>query len=115
MAIPTCRASSMRTCIPTYPRPSVSDFQRSQRPHDGCICTTGRAVLRPKDIDSTALAYLLQTDFVTEQLLRNNIGIAYPAIDESCLPDVLLPLDRQELAALSDEARIVHDLKTRLA
>ncbi|HZH91045.1 MAG TPA: N-6 DNA methylase [Pyrinomonadaceae bacterium] len=73
-----------------------------QEAQDGAICTTGFAVLRPKGIDSMALAYLLKTDFVTAQIMRNNIGIAYPAIEESCLPDVLLPISREKAMALQD-------------
>jgi type I restriction enzyme S subunit len=69
---------------------------------DGAICTTGFAVLRPKAIEPMALAYLLKTDFVTAQIMRNNIGIAYPAIEESCLPDVLLPISREKAMALQD-------------
>lgn len=58
-------------------------------PHqDGSVCTTGLAVLRPTGIDPRTLAFLLKTDFVIAQLMRNNVGIAYPAIDESCLRDV---------------------------
>lgn len=59
---------------------------------DGAVCTTGFAVLRPQAIHPVALAALLRTDFVTQQLLRNNVGIAYPAIEAACLPDVVLPL-----------------------
>lgn len=61
---------------------------------DGAICTTGFAVLRPKAIEPVALAYLLKTDFVTAQIMRNNIGIAYPTIEEACLLDVLLPVGK---------------------
>jgi type I restriction enzyme S subunit len=73
-----------------------------QDAQDGAVCTTGFAVLRPKAIDSMALAYLLKTDFVTAQIMRNNIGIVYPAIEESCLPDVLLPISREKATVLQD-------------
>lgn len=68
---------------------------------DGAICTTGLAVLRPKNISPILLAYLLKTEFVISQLMRNNIGIAYPAIDENCLLDVLLPIKKSELDKLN--------------
>lgn len=71
---------------------------------DGCVCTTGFAVLRPSRIDSLTLAHLLKTDFVTAQLLRNMAGIAYPAIDEACLPDVLLPITMDALPAFRADA-----------
>lgn len=74
------------------------------RHQDGSICTTGLAVLRPKKIDPLALAFLLKTDFVTAQLMRNNVGIAYPAINESCLLDVLLPIRHEYLARLERQA-----------
>jgi len=72
---------------------------------DGAICSTGIAVLRPRRIASLLLARLLQSDFVNAQLLRNNIGIAYPAFDEQCLPEVVLPVaedDAHSLAETSD-------------
>jgi hypothetical protein len=50
------------------------------------------------------LAHALRSTFVTGQLLRNNVGIAYPAIDESCLPDVVLPFTAEQIAALEDAA-----------
>lgn len=71
---------------------------------DGAICSSGFAVLRPLRINPYALARLLQTDFVTRQLLRNNIGIAYPAIDQQCILAVLLPVKREHLIPLSQAA-----------
>jgi len=61
---------------------------------DGAICSTGFAVLRPIDIDPYVLASLLRTEFATTQLVRHSLGVSYPAIDEQCLPDVLLPAQR---------------------
>jgi type I restriction-modification system DNA methylase subunit len=84
-------------------------------PHqDGSVCTTGLAVLRPTSIDSLTLAYLLKTDFVITQLMRNNVGIAYPAIDECCLSDVLLPVRRDELPKLRQQATAIAELEERL-
>ena len=67
---------------------------------DGAICTTGFAVLRPYRIDPHTLAMLLQCDFVNAQIMRNNTGIAYPAIDENCLTDVLLPINPAKISGL---------------
>ena len=50
------------------------------------------------------LAYLLKTQFVIAQLMRNNVGIAYPAIDESCLSSVLLPARQEDLPKLQRQA-----------
>lgn len=67
---------------------------------DQAICSTGFAVLRPKNINSYLLAGLLRTDFVNYQILRNNVGIAYPAIYENCLLDIVLPIDKKQIANL---------------
>jgi predicted RNA methylase len=84
-------------------------------PHqDGSICTTGLAVLRPTKIDALTLARLLKTEFVITQLMRNNVGIAYPAINESCLPDVLLPVRREDLHRLEQQAREISAAEERL-
>lgn len=74
---------------------------------DSSVCTTGLAVLRPTKIDPFVLAFLLKTDFVIAQLMRNNIGIAYPAIKESCLLDVLLPVRGDDLPQLEQQAKEV--------
>lgn len=71
---------------------------------DGAVATTGFAVLTPTGIHPLVLAKLLQSDFVTAQLMRNNVGIAYPAIDESCLPSILLPIFKKDLSSLDAEA-----------
>ena len=78
---------------------------------DGAVCTTGFGVLRPHGIHPLVLAALLRSEFVTQQLLRNNVGIAYPAIEAACLPDVVLPVSRDavgatlNVAVAFDEAR----------
>jgi type I restriction-modification system DNA methylase subunit len=81
---------------------------------DGSVCTTGLAVLRPTAIDPLTLAFLLKTEFVIAQLMRNNVGIAYPAIDEACLLDLLLPVRREELSALEQQASELKAQQERL-
>ena len=81
---------------------------------DEGICSTGFAVLRPYGIDSFTLARLLQSDFVNVQILRNNVGIAYPAVDEDCLSDVLLPISEDQLSVLASSASEVAELRSRL-
>jgi type I restriction enzyme S subunit len=71
---------------------------------DGAVCSTGFAVLRAPGFSSLALAKVLQTDFVNAQLLRDNSGIAYPVIDEARLLHVVLPVNREQLSALSSLA-----------
>lgn len=77
---------------------------------DNAICTTGLAVLRPKGISPSLLVELLKSDFVTKQLLRSNIGIAYPAVDESCFLDVVLPVSKLEIEQLSMRANSLQEL-----
>lgn len=81
---------------------------------DGAVCTTGFAVLECRGIDPTVLALLLQTDFVNEQILRNNIGIAYPAINEECLLNLLLPVRLPELDYLASKANKVRTIRSTL-
>lgn len=84
-------------------------------PHqDGSVCTTGLAVLRPRKIDPLILAYLLKTEFVIAQLMRNNVGIAYPAINESCISDVMLPIGGEHLSKLHAQAREIAEGEERL-
>jgi hypothetical protein len=71
---------------------------------DQSICSTGFAVLRPQNINSYLLAALLRTNFVNHQVLRNNVGIAYPAIYETCLLDIVLPIDKKKIIDLEIEA-----------
>jgi type I restriction-modification system DNA methylase subunit len=81
---------------------------------DGSICTTGLAVLRPTGIHPVLLAHLLKTPFVITQLMRNNIGIAYPAISEACLLEVLLPITRDDVDAFKHDAAVIVDIEHRL-
>lgn len=76
---------------------------------DGAICTTGFGVLRPVRIDPTVLAALLQTEFVRHQFIRNNVGIAYPAIDSRILEDIVLPATLEDLNSLQSAAQSYAD------
>lgn len=82
---------------------------------DGAVCSTGFAVLRCNGIDPTVLALLLQTDFANEQILRNNIGIAYPAISEECLLGILLPIKATDLHQLAATGINLRALREELA
>lgn len=84
-------------------------------PHlDGAICTTGFAVLRPSRINSFVLAELLRTEFVAQQILKHNVGIAYPAIESSCLKEVILPIRFEDLASLELSAVALADAREEL-
>jgi type I restriction-modification system DNA methylase subunit len=72
---------------------------------DNAVCSTGFGVLRSTGIHPILLATLLRSDFVRDQFLRHNVGIAYPAIDPLLLPDIVLPVGRDNLLGLADQAR----------
>ncbi len=82
---------------------------------DQAVCSTGFAVLKCKGIEATVLARLLQSDFANEQILRNNIGIAYPAISEECLLGVLLPVLRKDMNLLQEKAGNLREMRSKLA
>lgn len=71
---------------------------------DHSICSTGFAVLRCKSIHPLALVWLLKTDLVRRQMIRNNIGIAYPAISETSCLELVLPISRDDVASFSISA-----------
>lgn len=75
-------------------------------PHlDGAICSTGFAVLRCReDVHPVALAWLLKGEAVRRQMIRHNIGIAYPVIAEQTCLSLTLPTNRTNLKALSEAA-----------
>jgi type I restriction-modification system DNA methylase subunit len=81
---------------------------------EGNICTTGFAVLRPKNVNSLTLAYLLKTDFVITQVMRNNMGIAYPAIEEACLLEIIIPIRLELLLSLNDNAQAILTLERQV-
>lgn len=84
-------------------------------PHlDGSVCTTGFAVLECRGISPLVLAKLLQTEFSNCQILRNNVGISYPAIHEESLLKVKLPVAKKELHALEEAARHVQERRMEL-
>jgi SAM-dependent methyltransferase len=72
---------------------------------DRAVCSTGFAVLRCSGIHSLALVWLLKTQLVRRQVIRNNIGIAYPAISEASCLDLVLPASRDTIAALTAAAQ----------
>lgn len=74
---------------------------------DGAICSTGFAVLRCTAIHPMALAWLLRTDAVRRQMLRHNIGIAYPAIADSACLTLMLPVDADMIEEISRDAKVL--------
>lgn len=59
---------------------------------DGAVATTGFAVVRPSSkTDAFFLLAVLRHEASTAQLMRYNTGSAYPAIEESVLPQIWIP------------------------
>lgn len=59
---------------------------------DGAVATTGFAVVRPSSkTDAFFLLAVLRHPASTAQLMRCNTGSAYPAIEESVLPQIWIP------------------------
>ncbi len=81
---------------------------------EGSICTTGFAVLRPINIASLTLAHLLKTDFVIKQIMRHNIGIAYPTIEEARLLEIIIPIPIEALALLDKNAQEIIGLENHI-
>jgi len=73
-------------------------------PHDldGAVCSTGFAVLRCREgMHPLALAWLLKSADMRRQMVKHNIGIAYPVIaEETCLA-LVLPVGRDSLDDLN--------------
>ena len=68
---------------------------------DNAICTTGFIVLRSSNINPLLIARLLQTKFVIRQLMRHNVGVAYPTVEESAFYNLVLPISESDLLAES--------------
>jgi N-6 DNA Methylase len=77
---------------------------------DGAICSTGFAVLRPKNINPYLLAFLLKSPRVTAQVERQMSGIAYPAINENLIPELILSFDTSQRRQLNEAAQLYKDL-----
>lgn len=81
---------------------------------DGAVCSTGFAVLRCHGVHPLLLAQLLRHEFSTEQIVKENSGIAYPVIEEERVLDVALPIDRVGLEALTGSARTFEKARIQL-
>ena len=60
---------------------------------DDLVCSTGFAVLTPKpDAFPKFVSYVAQSDAFTHQVMVNSVGVAYPAISNSKLRSLLVPV-----------------------
>lgn len=60
---------------------------------DGAICSTGFAVMRTKTVNPYLVAFLLKSPKVIAQVERYMSGIAYPAINENLIPELMLSVN----------------------
>lgn len=68
------------------------------------IVSTGFAVLRPILFDSSYLTYLMSSDLVCEEIEKRSWGIAYPAISESAMSTIRVPVPpKNQQAAIAQE------------
>ena len=82
-------------------------------PHlDGAICSTGFAVLRCDGVHPVAFAWLLKGEPVRRQMVRHNVGIAYPAMAEETCLSLVLPINRARLEELSEAAEALDRAQT---
>lgn len=96
-------------------RPEQKKFGVVVNPLDNdAVCTTGFAVIRPTKIEPFLLAQLLKTNFVTDQLLRNNIGVAYPVVDESCFNEIILPINFEKVQRTNSIASDIFKMEIEL-
>ncbi|MDP9203119.1 MAG: restriction endonuclease subunit S, partial [Gemmatimonadota bacterium] len=56
-----------------------------QDPEPNLIVSTGFAVIRPRDLDTTFAAYALRASYFVERVLADSAGVSYPAINSSAL------------------------------
>lgn len=93
-------------------RPERGSIGVVPRHLDGAICTTGFAVLRPLMVPPKILAVLLASEVATAQVMRHNVGIAYPAIDEKCIMDIVLPITFERIEALKEAASKLDNIES---
>ena len=75
---------------------------------DGLIVSTGFAVLRAKpEVNSRFLSYAVKSETLKDDIIRNSIGVSYPAINATDLIKLSIPLPplpvQREIVAYLDE------------
>lgn len=77
---------------------------------ENIVASTGFAVLTPNpSIEHELLSYVVQANYVVDQITAHSIGIAYPAINESRLASfkIALPPDRHEQREILDYIKLL--------
>lgn len=65
-------------------------------PEANLIVSTGFAVVRPHEIISEYLAYLLRSKYFVEKVVSMSVGVSYPAINSSVLSSIKIPIPSPE-------------------
>ena len=70
------------------------------------VASTGFAVVRPKDLQTSFAAYALRAPYFVDRVVANSVGVSYPAINASqmsCFPIAYPDAEEQRaIAALLD-------------
>ena len=78
--------------------------------YDNCICSTGFAVITPKDnFWQDFVVYAIENESFIAQIIANSQGISYPAINVSQLENLKLAFP-----SVKEQKEIVDFLKTKL-
>lgn len=59
---------------------------------EGLIVSTGFSVLRPKTMYPRYLTYLMESDFVCDEIDKLSWGVSYPAVSESLMGRIHVPI-----------------------
>ncbi len=59
---------------------------------ENLIVSTGFAVIRPRTVESTFLAYALRESSFIESVVARSVGVSYPAVNASEVGDIPIPL-----------------------
>jgi type I restriction enzyme, S subunit len=75
-------------------------------PPDDLIASTGFAVVRPRDVNSSYLGYVMRAEFFIAGVIGHSVGVSYPAINASDLMRLTIPLpseaEQSAIAAFLD-------------
>lgn len=78
--------------------------------YDNCICSTGFAVITPKDnVQQDFVVYAIENESFIAQIIANSQGISYPAINVSQLENLKLAFP-----SIKEQKEIVDFLKIKL-
>ena len=72
---------------------------------DGCICSTGFAVLSPSEsLNSKFLYWVISSPSYVDTIMANSVGVSYPAINSTELGQFpfIFPSNKKEQKQISD-------------